>query len=373
MSEMGPGAKNIGRRKFLELASKTVVQAVAVGIGLDKALEISGGKTVPKAVENVKAVSTTVTIPAVTPQSTPEATSTSKSAEQPIPKPLPTFTPEYASSVNAEELEYLKGYEEKIRANVKLIVPDENQVDDLRKGMDLVGKELIKLHIEDENQNKRDKGTSIFDDTLKHAKTADRAANDLGYDEHSPIRAFVKGLIFQESMGDPNASSGVALGLCQIKPETAQAMLRKLKEYGRIPILNKIGNSPNLFDPYANAVLALEYIDELHDMFPDYGLSIWAYHLGQGNMMKVIAAAIGYSSEATDRLVDVDISDPKKDVPGTIRKAVTGEEGKPPINFVAVRTNKEVNSRWDSKNTGKWKNGADIYVPHIIAATVLMT
>lgn len=84
-------------------------------------------------------------------------------------------------------------------------------------------------------------------------------------------------IIFIESGGDPEASSGIAFGLTQLKPSTANEMAR---EY-QIPEYDIYQNA------WDNSFLGTAYQLEMAGRFgPEIGA--WAHHLGQGSMNQAI-------------------------------------------------------------------------------------
>lgn len=79
-------------------------------------------------------------------------------------------------------------------------------------------------------------------------------------------------IIFVESGGNPNASSGIAFGLTQLKPSTAEEVARQYQ----IPKYERYNGWDNAFLGLAHQLnLAKRYGPEL---------AAWVHHLGSGNM-----------------------------------------------------------------------------------------
>lgn len=103
----------------------------------------------------------------------------------------------------------------------------------------------------------------------------------------SEIPKLMAGLIFTESRGqsnpDPPSAAG-AKGLCQIMPDAEELVRNKLGlAEGKYKIL----------DDETNVRFAMTYLDLLYGYFREEGITIWAYHLGQGRMAVVIGNMIG--------------------------------------------------------------------------------
>ncbi|MCR4325143.1 MAG: lytic transglycosylase domain-containing protein [Candidatus Curtissbacteria bacterium] len=106
-----------------------------------------------------------------------------------------------------------------------------------------------------------------------------------GYGDHVEIQAMeqdldpriVKALIFIESRGDRYAKSGVgALGVCQFMPETARDLGLRVD-----------GEIDERENPYLCIIKMTEYLSALVTTFDgDVGKAIWAYHAGQGNVLR---------------------------------------------------------------------------------------
>lgn len=97
--------------------------------------------------------------------------------------------------------------------------------------------------------------------------------------ERSYWRQLLMGIVFVESGGNPTASSGIAFGLAQLKPDTAQEMadLYGIKNFQKEQLNN----------PDTNLFLSIAYLRKLDQIYGP-NLSIWAYHLGQGNLNRAI-------------------------------------------------------------------------------------
>ncbi|MDP3726863.1 MAG: lytic transglycosylase domain-containing protein [bacterium] len=105
------------------------------------------------------------------------------------------------------------------------------------------------------------------------------------FQEALPLAAkLLPGLIFAESQGDPQSvSKSGAIGLCQLMPKT-------IREYA---ILLNISFSEKDFqkkfsEEKMNIYLGLIHLARMLTLFPDPGIALWAYHLGEGEMRKRI-------------------------------------------------------------------------------------
>lgn len=90
------------------------------------------------------------------------------------------------------------------------------------------------------------------------------------------------GLIFAESQGDPKRiSSSGAIGLCQLMPKTIREYAALLK----ITVSSKEEDFKKRFsEETMNIYLGLIHLARMLTLFPDPGLALWAYHLGEGEM-----------------------------------------------------------------------------------------
>lgn len=94
------------------------------------------------------------------------------------------------------------------------------------------------------------------------------------------IKELLLYIIFVESGGEANAnSSAKAKGLCQLIPKTAE---ENAKIVG-IPFSEK-----KLMNPDYNIQLASVHLRRLLNAFHDPSIALWAYHLGDGNMIDVL-------------------------------------------------------------------------------------
>lgn len=94
------------------------------------------------------------------------------------------------------------------------------------------------------------------------------------------------GLIFAESQGDPKrVSEAGAIGLCQLMPKT-------IREYAQLLNIASSGKErefrERFFDEKLNIYLGLIHLSRMLTLFPDPGLALWAYHLGEGKMAKSV-------------------------------------------------------------------------------------
>lgn len=103
-------------------------------------------------------------------------------------------------------------------------------------------------------------------------------------------------LIAIESQGRIHATSGIAFGFTQLKKETADEIA---KQY-QIP-------SYDLYNPWDNTFLGLAHQLKLADRYGK-DLSIWAHHLGSGNMDEIILAYLKPIVPPTDSIVKKGIS-----------------------------------------------------------------
>jgi soluble lytic murein transglycosylase len=102
----------------------------------------------------------------------------------------------------------------------------------------------------------------------------------------------VLGLIHVESSGNPRAVSKVgALGLMQLRPQTAAAMARECA----IPW----EGSQSLFDPDLNVRLGVRYLTLLIDRFGDINVALAAYNWGPTRIARTIrkgrSVPVGYA------------------------------------------------------------------------------
>lgn len=102
----------------------------------------------------------------------------------------------------------------------------------------------------------------------------------------------IVGLIHVESSGNPMAKSKVgALGLMQLRPDTARAMARDLG-------LEWTG-SESLYDANLNVVLGVRYLNRLIHRFGDIDIALAAYNWGPTRIARVIrrgrAIPLGYT------------------------------------------------------------------------------
>lgn len=90
------------------------------------------------------------------------------------------------------------------------------------------------------------------------------------------------GLIFAESQGDPKRiSSSGAIGLCQLMPKTIREYAALLK----ITASSKEEDFKKRFsEETMNIYLGLIHLARMLALFPDPGIALWAYHLGEGEM-----------------------------------------------------------------------------------------
>lgn len=130
------------------------------------------------------------------------------------------------------------------------------------------------------------------------AKLAETDAKNIFKEDHVRQERFqealllaakiLPGLIFAESQGEQKrVSEAGAIGLCQLMPKT-------IREYAQL--LNIASPSKErefrerFFDEKLNIYLGLIHLSRMLTLFPDPGLAIWAYHLGEGEMGKAVIA-----------------------------------------------------------------------------------
>jgi soluble lytic murein transglycosylase len=91
----------------------------------------------------------------------------------------------------------------------------------------------------------------------------------------------ILGLIHVESSGNPRAVSKVgALGLMQLRPDTAVAMAEELGIEWDGP--------ESLFDPNLNVRLGVRYLARMIDRFGDLDVALAAYNFGPTRIARVI-------------------------------------------------------------------------------------
>lgn len=79
----------------------------------------------------------------------------------------------------------------------------------------------------------------------------------------------IQGIVFTESNGNPNAvSSAGAVGLCQIIPKWHADRMQRL-------------GVTDLYDPYSNILVCVDYISQLRDMYGDLYAVLNAYNTGK--------------------------------------------------------------------------------------------
>ncbi len=149
----------------------------------------------------------------------------------------------------------------------------------------------------------RDKDPKLVQNIERVRKIVDSemiqtASRELGIPVDSSLLAIFPGLIFVESKGNPYARAGEpdangseqlpyadkrARGLCQLLPATALEEAQKLNTLGftiKLP--------PDLYDAKTNILLGLSHLSRLYKLFPEPALAVWAYHFGQGNLIRAI-------------------------------------------------------------------------------------
>lgn len=94
------------------------------------------------------------------------------------------------------------------------------------------------------------------------------------------------GLIFAESQGDPKrVSEAGAIGLCQLMPAT-------IREYAQLLNITFPKEEKDFrerfFNEQLNIYLGLIHLVKMLTLFPDPGLALWAYHLGEGKMANLV-------------------------------------------------------------------------------------
>ena len=122
--------------------------------------------------------------------------------------------------------------------------------------------------------------------TIRWEKLVGECVGDLkgrGLALEPVVEKIILPLIFVESGGDPQADSGVAFGLCQLRNEAA---LDAAKTLGVKFALEELPQK--LKDPRMNITYGLIHLNNLYWSYPEPGLAIWAYHLGAGNMINAL-------------------------------------------------------------------------------------
>ena len=133
----------------------------------------------------------------------------------------------------------------------------------------------------------RDMGLS-GDEKVELARAIDEAARD-----HHLEPGLVLAVIHVESGFDPFAVSPAgAFGLMQIRPPTGEELANRLGVDWR--------GTRTLFDPVANVMLGVAYLDELRERFGDIPTALAAYNWGPGRIGKQLrggrAVPAGYSN-----------------------------------------------------------------------------
>ena len=76
----------------------------------------------------------------------------------------------------------------------------------------------------------------------------------------------VRSIIFYESSYDPYTTTGDCLGLMQVSQKWHRERMEKLDAY-------------NLYDPYSNILLGVDYISELTDKYESLELVLMLYNM----------------------------------------------------------------------------------------------
>lgn len=207
--------------------------------------------------------------------------------------------------------------------------------------------------------------------TLKYREMIITISKKLGFKENSAVPELLLGLIFVESGGNPDAISGKAnrkrndeikaedkgsaRGLCQVRPDTAKEVARRLG-------LQFDDNS--LFNPETNITLALEHLDHLYKrLFPNLGVAFWAYHLGEGNMALAIETYLTGEVKVSKAIVDAILLNKEK--AGTFDLVKNYE-----LDFLKLINSKKVRERLRREKA--FNDDTEFYVPRIGAAVRLL-
>lgn len=197
----------------------------------------------------------------------------------------------------------------------------------------------------------------------KQTGMIDEVADDLGFKKDAFARELLPALIFVESEGNPRAgqeklaqNKDAAVGLCQLQPSTAQELAKKL-------VNPKLKNPPDLFDPWTSIALALEFLRQKFQTYPDWSLTTWVYHLGERNMNQAIYQY--ESSEIKRPILELDTAFKNSSFPATKRYV---EEDK--LNFIKLVTSPAVTA--DLKSLGAFGDDTQHYVTRIAAASFML-
>lgn len=223
-----------------------------------------------------------------------------------------------------------------------------DEKDDARRRVD----EQIKHYQKDPGLQNR------IANSQKWQKEIEEVAKELGFKPDSFVPPLLAALIFVESGGNPKADSGIAKGLCQLRWSTAKASAERLG--------TTIMSENNLFDPKLNITLALESLHHFYQRFPDRGLVLWSYHLGETNLALAIGAyAIAYGNKKEEIY---EILNDSKQI-GTANLTRNPKYGEP--NFIKLINSQGVTSQL--KEDRAFGDDTEFYVPRIVAAAELLT
>lgn len=198
---------------------------------------------------------------------------------------------------------------------------------------------------------------------LKISESIDHAAEKLKIgkkDANGFIRSFFEALIFVESAGISNQNSGIAKGLAQLQEATALASANRLGI--------SIKPEKDLFSPETNVLLGMEHLKRLYELFPDPGLALWCYHLGEGNMVSALEAYVCSLIDKgrinlTRKQLDTILKDPEGRGSQNLIKTYN-------ISFIQINNNREALAALEKRNAKQ--NDTLSYVPRILAAHVLL-
>lgn len=184
-----------------------------------------------------------------------------------------------------------------------------------------------------------------------------QSAQNLGFKPDSFVPPLLPALIFVESSGNPKADSGIAKGLCQLRWSTAKASANRLG--------TPLNSGEDLFDPKLNITLALESLHYLYQRFPDRGLALWSYHLGETNLARAMGAYTISQGNKAEEIYNI-LNDPKQI--GTANLTKNPKYGEP--NFVKLINSQRVTSQL--KEDHAFGDDTEFYVPRIVAAAELL-
>lgn len=205
----------------------------------------------------------------------------------------------------------------------------------------------------------------------------------LPYSPNELTPKLLPAIILIESWGDPSAQSTmkvddpktgkkkevvIAQGLCQLKEMTAQDDLEFLQRYATNDEIRRLGiKLPlNLLDPQTNIVLGLTHLSRVLNSYPEAGLAVWTYHMGEGNMQNVVINYLDKNLFLLPKYIDSKLSNLPPKPPGTA-ELVAGNS----LNFQKIYGSKY--AEWRKINELDVDiQETEVYFPRFLAASWIL-